>query len=300
MKKVQILLSTYNGQKYLEDQIESLLNQQYDNFSILIRDDGSQDSTVEILKRWKKQYGNIDFYVGKNLGVWKSFFDLMHHADRSADYFAFCDQDDYWQPEKLKKGVNHLKRMDSGVPLLYCSNTTPVDEAMNVLKRTIRNLDFRPSFGNAVIQNICTGCTAIINKRLLEMAQMETPEFTVMHDWWLYLISSCFGQVYYDNDSYIYYRQHQGNEVGARINRIEQTKYRLKTYRQRRGRIYWQLEEFQRIFQLEGENKELLQLVLDTKNKFRKRIEMIWNRKIYRQDIIDDLVYKAVILIGDA
>ena len=107
-------MSTYNGEKYLREQIDSILNQDYPEISLLIRDDGSTDGTVDILKEYAQKYRDIDYYVGENLGVQNSFFDLMKRADKRAYYYAFADQDDVWLPGKIKRAIELLEREEIG------------------------------------------------------------------------------------------------------------------------------------------------------------------------------------------
>lgn len=299
MEKVQVLLSAYNGESYIEEQLDSLLGQKYPNVNILVRDDGSADRTCSILEEYTKKYDSIEYYTGENKGAWRSFFDLMERAEEGTQYFAFCDQDDYWLPDKLQRAIEQLEGLNSKKPLLYCSETIPVNEKLEKIHVTIKNHKIRPAFGNAMVENICTGCTAVINRRLLELIVKKIPEYTNMHDWWMYLVASCFGEVYYDRESHIYYRQHGKNEIGARITRIEETMYHLQTYHKRKGRNYRQLEEFNRLYHVTGENKELLELILDTRTSFGKKIRMVKNKKIFRQRRLYDILYKGMVLMGD-
>lgn len=295
-----VLMSAYNGEEYIKEQLDSIIAQDYNNLSILIRDDGSTDATADILKDYAEKHSSIHYYQGENKGVWKSFFDLMHHVEEDAAYIAFSDQDDYWMPEKISKAVDILKKMEQNQPALYCSNTTPVNEKLEKIKTTIHYKDFKPSFGNAIIQNINTGCTCVINRKLLETAVVEEPKFMVMHDWWLYLIAACYGNVYFDEDSYILYRQHGENSIGARTTSMERWKYRFRTFGKTRGNIYRQDAEFERIFKMNRENKELIKLVLATKHNLKYRLKMIMDKRIYRQSKSDDWIYKLLILVGKA
>lgn len=294
-------MSSYNGEKYISEQIDSILQQDYGDIKLLIRDDGSSDGTLEILKRYSEKYDNVCYYQGENKGSAGSFFDLIQHADMTMDYYSFSDQDDYWLENKISHAVRYLEGRKTGrdIPLLYCSNTIPVDSELKPIPTAVPYRNFRPSFGNAVIQNINTGCTCVVNRKLIEMAAGELPDFTVMHDWWLYLIAACFGNAYFDEDAYIWYRQHGNNTIGARTSRIEHWKYRIKNYRKQRGWIRRQNEEFRRIFQIEGENRKLIDLVIDSPFSMKKKIEMINNPAIYRQRKSDDLIYKIMVLFGD-
>ena len=128
--KVQVLMSTYNGERFLREQMESLLQQTYENLEILIRDDGSKDGTCEILKEYGERYSNIKVYYESNVGVIKSFFELLKKSE--AAYIAFCDQDDVWLAEKIERAVEILKNQQA--PALYCSNKILTDESLTSLK----------------------------------------------------------------------------------------------------------------------------------------------------------------------
>ena len=134
MKKVQILMSTYNGEKYVDEQINSLLQQDHTNLEILIRDDGSKDSTVSILEEYNREYPNIKLIIDENKGVISSFFELAMKASEEADYFAFCDQDDYWKPQKISRAVNLLEKESPNTPLLYFSRWKLWMSTLNSLK----------------------------------------------------------------------------------------------------------------------------------------------------------------------
>lgn len=118
---VCVLLSTYNGEKYLEEQLNSLIKQEDVELRILVRDDGSKDRTHEILDKWQKR-GHINWYEGKNKGAAQSFMDLIYNAPE-ADYYAFCDQDDVWLPEKLKVAIDKIRESNEAMPCMYISST---------------------------------------------------------------------------------------------------------------------------------------------------------------------------------
>ena len=128
-EKVQILMSTYNGKKYLKEQMDSLLSQTYKNIEILVRDDGSSDGTGEILETYQKQHSNVRVYLQENIGLVDSFFWLLEQSD--AGYVAFCDQDDIWKPEKIERAVEKLEQVKG--PALYCGNKMLVDADLKEL-----------------------------------------------------------------------------------------------------------------------------------------------------------------------
>lgn len=305
--KIQILMSTYNGSRYIRTQLDSIIAQNIVNKELLIRDDGSTDDTVAIIEEYQRKYSWICYYKEKNIGVQKSFFDLLKQADSSADYIAFADQDDEWLPDKLKRAVGVLENKDHPIPLLYCSNKIITDENLRPVHVTVTSPVKKTSFGNALVQNICTGCTAVINKSLLRILQENMPQNidkVIMHDWWLYLTATCFGEVYYDQDSYIRYRQHGSNASGAIMNRRRLLCYRIKQLFCPRREIYRQNEEFLMTFKwkLKGakysEEYQLLTRIMGTKKSIYDRIKVACDRRYFRQKYGDDIIFRGILMIG--
>ena len=311
--KVQVLMSTYNGEKYIKTQLDSILAQDYEEIDLLIRDDGSTDSTREILSAYAKKYYSITWYSGKNIGVQRSFFDLILKANLERDYYAFADQDDKWLPGKISRAVSILKDYSKSIPVLYCSDKVIVDEELQPIKVTVSRVMKKTSFGNALVQDMCTGCTAVMNKKLLDIMRVRIPEFTIMHDWWFYLTATCFGEVYYDNESYILYRQHGSNTSGAMINKNNLFRYRLQQLFKPRGEIYYQASNFLTVFgnndlssnnqdidlpKISIENMKLIKDLLKSRQKFLYRIKLTLTSKLYRQKVLDNIILKFIILIG--
>ena len=220
--KIQVLLSTYNGEKYLREQIESLLNQKGVDIKILARDDGSQDSTVSILSEYQRNYDNFIFYQGENCGPAKSFLDLIVHAD-VADYYALCDQDDVWDEDKVESAVSKLKNLDSTMPNLYYSNLRIVDQDLKFYRLSHSNLLQNKNRYSALTENLCTGCTAVFNKTAKELISKRLPLYCSMHDTWIYMICMLLGNVVYDEQAHISYRQHGGNVIGAYLEKSKGT-----------------------------------------------------------------------------
>lgn len=300
---LQILLSTYNGEKYIRIQLDSLLAQTYQDFKVLIRDDGSLDKTREILEEYVQRDSRISWYGLENRGVVESFFDLMKHADLTCDYFAFADQDDEWLPEKLEKAIEVLQAIGSAEIALYCSDKIIVDEELKPLDVRVTRDIRKPSFGNALVQGICTGCTAAWNRNLMEVLMGHIPiqiENVLMHDWWLYMVASCLGTVYYDDHAYIRYRQHQRNKIGAMITRRQLLFYRLKQLNKPRGEIYRQVKEFVTAFgrEMSEENMRLATVLLKAEKNIFWRLKVVNNKELFRQKANDDLVFRIIVLFG--
>lgn len=309
--KIQVLMSTYNGALYLPTQLESIISQTVQEKILLIRDDGSTDATTEILEKYSQKYHWISYYSGCNIGVQKSFFDLMARSDMDADYVAFADQDDEWMPRKLEHAINCLEQLEyetgKGIPLLYCGAQNIVDENLNSIKSSISRTVKKPSFGNALVQNICTGCTAVGNHSLIELLKNHLPvipEAVIMHDWWMYLTASCFGKVYYDQVAYIKYRQHGRNTFGAQTSHWGLFCYRLNELKKPRGQIYRQLEAFIRTYDSQLDTvpyyKRIFEIkkLLKSEYKIIDRILIFIDRTYYRQKLTDDLVFRVIVLLG--
>lgn len=299
MRWVQILMSTYNGEKYLPIQLDSILNQTYPYIKILIRDDGSTDSTLRVIKSYAKRNKNISFIQGENIGVIASYFELIRQCDKTVSYYAFSDQDDKWLPKKIEcalKKIVHLEG-EEGRPVLYCSNTIITDENLNFI--SYENKRARPSFGNALVQNICTGCTAVIDASLMRIVVNTKPQKIIMHDWWLYITATIYGNVYYDKNAYILYRQHKNNVYGVKKSVAEIWKYRFEQLGKKRGQLYSQLSEIIYWYpDMNVECREKLELLIQTQSEFKARWKVLWTRDIYRNKLIDDFVFRGIVLLG--
>ena len=222
---LEILLATYNGGLYLEQQLDSLLNQTYSNFKILIRDDGSTDNTKEIIKKYQQNYADKirlieDKYRG--LGPSGNFTELVKYSQ--ADYVMFCDQDDVWREDKIQLTLEKMKEIEktNGIdtPILVHSDLKIVDSNLNILEESMSKaqklMSNKSNFSSLLVQNTITGCTVMVNRALL-IKSKTIPSNAIMHDWWLGLVASCFGKIGYIDDGLILYRQHGKNDVGAQV-----------------------------------------------------------------------------------
>ncbi|MBO5372906.1 MAG: glycosyltransferase family 2 protein [Lachnospiraceae bacterium] len=292
-KKVQILMSTYNGEEYIREQLESILAQNYPDVDILIRDDGSKDDTFVILKEYEETHSNIRAYQGENVGVNKSFFELLKKSNPNAGYIGFCDQDDYWLPEKIERAVEKLETLKG--PALYCGAKTLVDENLEPFDRQ-QDPNLIPGFGNAVIESICSGCTTLMNRELVDIIKDKLPEDVIHHDWWCYLVATYLGEVYFDTKSYIYYRQHGGNEVGASGTTLGMMKAKNRDLQRRQGDLKQQLLDFKRFYRSQPEKDELVDAILASES-LSGRMKILFNRKWYRQSELDNWIVRGLFLI---
>lgn len=220
LKKVAILLCTYNGSKYIKKQIDSIISQTVNEWVIFASDDGSTDDTLEILNEYQIKLGSERFCIIKGPGkgfAW-NFISLLESSGDEFDYYAFCDQDDEWMPEKLAAGISNLNGYSQELPSLYCSRTQLVDENNNDIGLSPL-FEKPPSFKNALIQSIAGGNTMMLNRQARKLI-IKTPRYdrVISHDWWVYIIITAVGgKVFYDPIPNIKYRQHTGNIVGSNL-----------------------------------------------------------------------------------
>lgn len=208
---VTVVLATYNGEKYLREQLDSLLNQKGVSVKILVRDDGSTDHTHEILDEYQSKE-LLEWYTGEHLNVQKGYLDLLRNAPRG-DYYAFCDQDDVWDDDKLLFAVTELDDMPADKPAMYYCGQRLVDEKLNLISVHKIATD-RNAHANFLISNVA-GCTAVFNQILVDAVNSASPDFILMHDSWLFKICLALGGNYYaDSTAHINYRQHENNVAG--------------------------------------------------------------------------------------
>ena len=220
---VEVLMSTYDGAPYVREQVDSILRQTHRELRLVVRDDGSSDDTVAVLRSIDDD--RLRVVEGDNLGLPDAFFRLLDDSGDDAEYWALADQDDVWVPEKLARAVADLSRLDG--PALYCARVLVTDEQLKPLQP--HQLPRRgPSFANALVQNIALGCTTVINRAARDLLRQRWPRDCVMHDAWMYLVVAGAGTVVYDQRVAVLYRQHGGNSVGVGRNAVGRLTGRLR------------------------------------------------------------------------
>lgn len=219
--KLAILLSTYNGTDYLEQQVSSILSQTYHDFTLYIRDDGSTDGTVALIERLSTTDKRICPIVnGGNLGAKESFMWML--ANTHADYYMFCDHDDVWLPRKVELTLQRMREGEARCagPVIACTNLKLVDAKLNVYAESYwKHRHYRMSFFNDkyyhLFYNNMPGCTMMLNQKAKEVCFPYSPDI-VMHDAW-FVIATLWndGIVVVEPESLMLYRQHDHNVVGA-------------------------------------------------------------------------------------
>jgi glycosyltransferase involved in cell wall biosynthesis len=220
---IEVILATYNGEKFLAEQLDSLFAQTWTNFRLLVNDDGSSDSTLNILNHYAAQHPDRLLWEvnPQTKGPCGNFAALMQRS--GAKYIAFCDQDDIWRPDKLALCMEAMlraeaQRGDSLPVLIYTDLRLASEDGTLQSESHWKRAGVHPEgahFRNLLAQNLVTGCSMIANRALIDMALPIPVDDVIMHDYWLALIASAFGVLHPIREQTVTYRQHGGNAVGA-------------------------------------------------------------------------------------
>jgi len=269
---ISILLASYNGEKYIKEQMDSLLEQTKQNFKLYICDDKSTDNTYNIVKEYASRYPEKIFVSQneKNLGGAKNNFIKMmtEHKD---DYVMLCDQDDIWLPDKIEKSLLKIKELENrfgkNKPLLVHTNLCITDENLKITSHSywdkVNTKVEEKKFNKVLVQNFAAGCTVIYNRALGSLINTE-PEYLIMHDWWLLLLASAFGEIDMIDKPTILYRQHTGNAFGTNkrgvVSHFSHKLFNSKEIKDTLGETYRQAGSFLSVYKdsLSGVNLELL------------------------------------------
>lgn len=298
--KVAVLMSSYNGETYIEQQIDSILKQTYQNIVLYVRDDGSSDGTLDILEKYQSE-GKLVLIKGKNLGYIRSFFSLLNECE-DADYYAWCDQDDIWVPEKTERAVQWLEQAPKDVPVLYFSSYDYYDENMQFQKHGLIHTK-GPSFANSLMDCISLGFNSVFNHQARLYMNKKTPEHCCGHDWWTYMLCAAFGEVLYDREyvSVKYRRLEQSVSPGGK-NFIELQIWRFRKFflNDYFAKIREQLWEFAELYMEEMNANDRNVMKLFSKKKYtpiiavKKACYPVW----FRQGIVEELMVRILFLIG--
>ena len=296
--KITVLMSTYNGEKYIKEQIESILNQSISDLKIIIRDDGSKDNTINILNEYKNKYTNIKIINGENKGAAQSFIELLKY-NMKTDFIAFCDQDDIWEKDKLKNAIAKLDKYNDQ-PALYYSEVKAVDSNLNFLfKSEYKGID---TLGSSFSAIPVIGCTVVFNNKLRNIiVKNNIPEGIVMHDLYLYRVCLAIGgKIIHDKESYILYRQHEENVVGITNSIWKKMKVYNKFDKTRRVMAKNILDIYEQY--ISKENKQILLKISRFNDNivFKEKLSFIFDKnfktKKFKSDIkfIYDVLLKKI------
>ena len=300
---VAILLCTYQGESYIEDQLASFIEQTYPHWRLFISDDGSRDRTLKIIGQFKARHTlRLNYFKGPGKGFAGNFISLTRQPQVKSTYYAWADQDDIWQKRKLERAVRWLDRQPTSLPLLYCSRTLLVDHLNRYIQPTL--IFKKPkTFKNALVQNIAGGNTMVFNEKARQLFMRASRDIKVLaHDWLMYqLVTACGGLVHYDESPSLRYRQHSKNSIGhnvgfkARINRVSHILM---------GRYHkWNSLNLRTLSFIYPHMTEQNQIIFNHFVKIRsvsllRRLLLLKQCGIYRQTFLENLGLYIAVIIG--
>ena len=297
--KLMVLMSAYNGEQYIRQQIDSVLAQDVDaQLSLLVRDDGSTDSTGQILEEYAAA-GKLSWYRGENLGPERSFWHLIRNAPQ-ADFYALCDQDDVWLPDKLSRAVKQLCETDAQ---LYCSAFIATDGELNPIEHHHSVLNQYTDYAHSLIYSTAAGCTFVFTHKARNAAMaydMDTHP-AIIHDWLLHkIVTVTGGNMIFDPVGSIYYRQHGHNTIGAQKSGLQGLLVRVKRFVSggsrgvRSGCAKALLEVYGN--QVEEETREALDLVANYAEDPQKRKKLLKDPR-FRTGTVNDLFFRCLVYL---
>lgn len=298
-KSVQVVMSTYNGEKYLKEQIDSILSQEGVDVRLYIRDDGSSDRTTDILASYQ-EHKNVKIEKGNNLGFAKSFLTALDECDE-ADYYAFSDQDDVWEKDKLSTAIEILEEESQSTPLLYCSALQRVDENLNPLHvQSYHGL--RINLPSMLTRGRLAGCTFVFNNTLRNLVENSSQiEMHASHDSWVLLAClACGGNVFFDKKPHILFRRYNTNTSidGGKLK--SRLKYEFRYFEKYKNNRLDTACELLNCYNsnMSVSSKSFLEKVKNYKSSIRNRIAFLFYKDINCGIIASDVITRIIILFG--
>ena len=295
---INILISTYNGERYIEEQLDSIFAQTYQDFHIYIRDDGSTDATTQVITGYMEEHGvadQISFIAEENIGFSASFFCLLDWADQG-NYWAFCDQDDIWYPEKLAKAVAWMEKNDPNIPLLYHSAFDLGNADMSE-RTSYHPQAFDYQFYNSITSNLFFGFAVTINRKLYEMLKRAHPEEIKYHDWFAAMITAAFGKYHLSEQVEAVHRQHENN--ASPLFFFKKIPHGIRLLK---GDLFYRrnAREFKRLFgsQLSDKDQKILEWFVGDRYSLVTALRKTFYPHRWNPQIPVELVLRALMLIG--
>ncbi len=297
---IEILLATYNGEKHLKPLLDSIMQQSMKKWHLTIQDDCSEDFTKHIIKEYVKKYPDKIRLLENNQrfgSATTNFLNMLTKYNSVYPYIMFCDQDDVWLDNKIELSIQKMQeyeqKYDKSTPILIHTDLTVTDENLQTINPSLfhmQKMEYeRVKLSHLLVQNVVTGCTVMINQSLFELIRYKIPQRAVMHDWWMAIVTSCFGKIGFVDQSTILYRQHGKNAVGAKNARTFSYKLELLKnvgkFRVSIGKTYIQAEELYNLYgsSLPPKDKKLVKTYMSIpKHTKPVRVITAWRLKSVR------------------
>lgn len=292
---VSVLLCTYNGERFLRDQLESIARQTYSGWVVAVSDDGSTDSTLEILQEYKEKWGEekLKVFSGPRQGFALNFISLACRSEIDSAFYAWADQDDIWRDHKLEIALDQLQTIPQDIPAMYCGRTELINEDCQSIG--LSPLFSRPAtFSNALVQSISGGNTMVFNHAACLLLRETGKDLTIVsHDWWAYLaVTGAGGRILYDATPTVLYRQHDDNIIGSnsgffsRIERLRMIfKGRFRSWNESNIRALDSID-----YRLSEENRSILNSFKEARaHRGVRRFMYLRRSRVYRQTFLGNL-----------
>lgn len=304
--RIGVLLSAYNGEKYITQQVKSIMNQNNkDHITLLIRNDGSTDNTYNVLNDLSKEYSNIRIINGPNIGLIASFFKLLEIALKKYDfdYYSFSDQDDYWMEDKLEQAVKALNTEDEATPILYGCRSVVVDDNLKPTGFMTQSQKCDLSFYNTAIQNIVIGHNQVLNKKLAEILVNKKQNFSNIYsqDLWIENVAAVAGKIIFDNSPHTFYRMHGDNQLGYGKGKLDRLSSHIKRlFKKEPQKMALQLKYFVDCYEdfLSLSQKKEINDFISSQCNLHSRIKYMKKSKLYRQDEKETVSFKLLYILG--
>jgi glycosyltransferase, family 2 len=290
--KLCILLASYNGEKYISEQLDSIINQTYKNWELIIRDDGSKDETVTILNKYEKKDERIKILRDDkgNLGFLKNFEELLFNAKE--EFVLFSDQDDFWLKNKLEKFVEKIRDLDEKVlskPLLVHCNSLVCDEKLEIIKEKFIDSKIAKKNNSNIyfFEYIVQGSTSMVNKKMIRESLPFLKSVT-LHDRYFHLLSQFLGTRVFIDESLVKYRQHERNEIGANRSIIKNIMSKKYFYVEDRKLIEEIKEKYIKCLRKRDLND--IEKYLEVTDRNKNRLERFWLSKYFQMKLLKRLV----------
>lgn len=303
MPRVLVLMSVYNGCKYLPVQLDSIISQEGVNVSLYIRDDGSEEDPETIIHEYAKKI-SITYCKGHNIGAAGSFMQLIDLAEEEYDYYAFADQDDFWEKDKLYTAIQYLE--DKGErSALYYSDVRRVGQNLERIENPYKKVYHTEIFPDVIILTEAPGCTMVFNKKLLVSLKRYTPNYIYMHDSWVIQVCAAIGgTIVYDERPHILYRQHTDNVIAGlekiKYNLVQLFRYRVHKFFDFTYKPAIIASELQAGYYgfMDQKNRRIVQRISDAPKCLKYRIYMLFTNKISTPYWIYNMKFKLQVLLN--
>lgn len=283
MSRIAILMSTYNGEQFLEKQLNSIANQKCEaEICLYIRDDGSSDLTEQIISSWKERI-SLHYAQGKNIGPAKSFWNLLMDKSIDADYYAFCDQDDIWDENKLQIAIEHL----TGNTHLYACNCRSIDSEDKIIDKVRKEKAPNIKLENLFVSGFTQGCAMVFTKSFRKYIEELNIKYVTMHDVILCMYALSYGEVYWDQEPHFSYRFHENNVVANKrhsgiVAKAQTMKRWKKTSNVSLTKVAEELEST--VTTLSEDEKAFITNMVNAKRSLRSKIFLISYKGIKNMD----------------